>query len=91
MAGKRDSRRSTISFSIDYGFNENVVMVVVVTKKSRHESRIDTGQFPKQARACREVGRRASPPGNFCGFSLLEFPFPGFLSHSDRILVRFQL
>ena len=66
-------------------------MVVVVTKKSRHESRIDTGQFPKQARACRVVRRRASPPGNFCGFSLLQFPFPGFLSHSDRVLVRSQL
>ena len=59
-------------------------------KKHRQESRMNTNQFLKwalKAQASKEVWSRANRMLDF------NFPksFPGFLSHSERILARFQL
>ena len=54
---------------------------------------INTGRFPR--RAPKEQFSRgrghACFPGHFLDFSSLKSPFPGFLSHSERILLEWSL
>ena len=66
--------------------------------RNRRGSRIDTDRFPKQVPKVQASGGRGgggagacSPWGNFSDFQLPKVPFSAFLSHSDRILARFQL
>ena len=56
----------------------------------RRGLRINTDRFPKRApkaQASRGV-REQAPTGKKIGFLLLKVPFPGFPSHSDRMLAR---
>ena len=53
----------------------------MITVLLTHGSRINTDRSPT-SRAFRGHG----PQGNFLDFNSLKVPFPGFLSHSDRIL-----
>ena len=61
--------------------------------EDRRGSRINTDRFPKRApkaQASRGV-QGMFPLGKFFGFYFTKVSFPGFLSHSDRILARFQI
>ena len=53
--------------------------------RSKCGSRISTDQFPSL-----QGDQRACTIRKCFGFKLPEVPFPGFLSHSERILARFQ-
>ena len=55
-------------------------------RKGRIGSRINTDGFPKRGLKILGGVRGHVPPGKFFRFWLPEVLFPGFLSHSDRIL-----
>ena len=58
----------------------------------RRGSRINTDRFPKRAPKAQDSRRvrGTGSPSKFFWIFTPEFPFPGFPSHSDRILARFQ-
>ena len=61
--------------------------------EDRRGSRINTDRFPKRApKAQASSGVQGMLPlRKFFRFYFTKVSFPGFLSHSDRILARFQI